>query len=490
MRLESHPFRGSGAFLAAHFFQLGGQLAQPGGSGPQPGREAGVLAFQAGYLLLEQLLLLGELQVALGGLLELGVQLALVLAQVAEGGIHLAGLVPQRGQFLQGLEALLGQFVGVAPLLLVGGQQLRLLLDLPFRQPRQLDALGFEALDFLGVLDLLVGEVAHAPARRLVLPVQPAHRLGQVEDSVLGPVQLVLQADHLGIGAGHHLAQAGQLLLLAQDEQLSFFELGFPGCDLGLQALRPVGSFPVLLGELRVLAFQVLVGILVVGELQGDIGLAQLAPFLGLLGLALEHVHVLLHELEVVLHARKVLGCALELAQGLLALLLVFADARGLLEHDAALLGLVREDAVDHLGLDEAVGGGTHPRIVEQVMDVLEAAGLVVDEVFGLPVPERPAGDHDLGVFAGKHAFIVVDEQAHLGHVQGLALRGAGEDDVLHLAGPQGLGALLAQHPADGIDDIGLAAAVGTHHRGDAFAREIDLHLVGEGLEAENPQLA
>ena len=190
-----------------------------------------------------------------------------------------------------------------------------------------------------------------------------------------------------------------QLLFLAQDEQLAFLELGFPRGDLGLQALRPVGPLAVLLGEMGILAFQVLVGVLVVAELQGDIGFAQLAPFLGLLGLALEHVHVLLHELEVVLHAGQIQGGALELAQGLLALLLVLADARGLFEHDAAFLGLVGEDAVDHLGFDKAVGGGTHSRVVEQVMDVLEAAGLVVDEVFGLAVPEGPAGDHDLGVF-------------------------------------------------------------------------------------------
>ena len=89
---------------------------------------------------------------------------------------------------------------------------------------------------------------------------------------------------------------------------------------------------------------------------------------------------------------------------------------------------------VDHLGFDQGVGGGTHSRIVEQVMDVLEAARLVIDQVFGFAVAEGAARDHDLGVLGGKLAGIVVDEQGNLGHVQGRPLCGAGEDDVLHLA--------------------------------------------------------
>jgi hypothetical protein len=38
---------------------------------------------------------------------------------------------------------------------------------------------------------------------------------------------------------------------------------------------------------------------------------------------------------------------------------------------------------------------------------------------------------------------------------------GAGEDDVLHLAAAQRLGALLAHDPAEGVHDIGLARPVG-----------------------------
>ena len=42
------------------------------------------------------------------------------------------------------------------------------------------------------------------------------------------------------------------------------------------------------------------------------------------------------------------------------------------------------------------------------------------------------------------------------------AAGGAGEDDVLHLAAAQRLGALLAHDPGQGVDDVRLARAVGT----------------------------
>jgi hypothetical protein len=44
---------------------------------------------------------------------------------------------------------------------------------------------------------------------------------------------------------------------------------------------------------------------------------------------------------------------------------------------------------------------------------------------------------------------------------------------------------LLAQNPGDGVGDIGLAAAVGSDNGGDAFAGELDLGAITEGLEAE-----
>jgi hypothetical protein len=44
---------------------------------------------------------------------------------------------------------------------------------------------------------------------------------------------------------------------------------------------------------------------------------------------------------------------------------------------------------------------------------------------------------------------------------------------------------LLAEDPGDGIGDVGLAAAVRSDDGGNAFAGELDLGTITEGLEAE-----
>ena len=63
----------------------------------------------------------------------------------------------------------------------------------------------------------------------------------------------------------------------------------------------------------------------------------------------------------------------------------------------------------------------------------------------------------------------------------------AGEDDVLHLAAAQGLGALLAHHPGEGVDDVGLARAVGPDDAGDPRL-ELQGRRRGEGLEPAEGQ--
>ena len=56
------------------------------------------------------------------------------------------------------------------------------------------------------------------------------------------------------------------------------------------------------------------------------------------------------------------------------------------------------------------------------------------------------------------------------------------EDDVFHLVAAQALGALLAEHPGDGVGHVALAAAVGPDDGGDALV-EGQLRPIGERLE-------
>ena len=85
---------------------------------------------------------------------------------------------------------------------------------------------------------------------------------------------------------------------------------------------------------------------------------------------------------------------------------------------------------------------------------------LAVDLVLAGAVAEHPPGDRDLGVVDRQRVVGVVDRQGDLGPAQRGPAGGAGEDDVFHLAAAQRLGALLAEHPGDRVDDVALARAV------------------------------
>ena len=66
-------------------------------------------------------------------------------------------------------------------------------------------------------------------------------------------------------------------------------------------------------------------------------------------------------------------------------------------------------------------------------------------------------------------------------------LRGAGEDHVVHAAGPHGLGGVGAHHPAQRLQQVRLAAAVRPDDAGDA-GLDPELGRIDEGLEARKAQ--
>src|SRR5262249_51151636 len=137
------------------------------------------------------------------------------------------------------------------------------------------------------------------------------------------------------------------------------------------------------------------------------------------------------------------------------------ADAGGLLEDGPAFLGRGLQEDVDAALLDDAIGVGPGAGAEEQIFDVLEPAELVVDEVFAFARAVDAAGDLDLVGLGGESAAAVVEGHGNFGQAEAAAGRGAVEDDVGHLAAAQALGALLAEDPADGVDYIAFAAAVG-----------------------------
>src|ERR1017187_1638901 len=157
-----------------------------------------------------------------------------------------------------------------------------------------------------------------------------------------------------------------------------------------------------------------------------------------------------------------------KLAHGLPALALVPRYSGRLLEHRPALLGLGREDLVDLALGHDRIARPADARVHEELLDVLQAAQLAVEQVFTLTVPVDPPRDLDLVEIAPELPLAFRQEHRDLAELGGPPRVGALKNDILHLAAPQGLRALLAQDPADRVGDVGLAAPVRADHRGHA----------------------
>ena len=183
--------------------------------------------------------------------------------------------------------------------------------------------------------------------------------------------------------------------------------------------------------------------------------------------LAAETADLPAHLADHVGDARHVLVRQRELLQRLTPLRLVLRDAGRLFEDRAPLLGLRRQDLVDLALRHDRVAGPANAGVHEKLLDVLQSARLAVERVLALPVAVHATHDLDLVKFAAELLLAIGQEQRNLAQLRRLPGVGPLEDDVLHLAAAQRLGALFAQHPADGIGNVRLAASVRAHDRGD-----------------------
>ena len=98
-------------------------------------------------------------------------------------------------------------------------------------------------------------------------------------------------------------------------------------------------------------------------------------------------------------------------------------------------------------------------------MDVAPPYRNVVDVVRRVAIAGEDALDRKLGVLAPLAAYpalAVVEEQLDRGATYRRPVPCSIEDNVLHRLAPQRRGPRFAQDPAHRIDDVGLAATVGT----------------------------
>ncbi|OPY04125.1 MAG: hypothetical protein A4E67_02520 [Syntrophaceae bacterium PtaB.Bin038] len=199
--------------------------------------------------------------------------------------------------------------------------------------------------------------------------------------------------------------------------------------------------------------------------------LLELLVSFGPLGLPRDGVELALDLAHDVVEAKQVLLRRLHLPDGGLLTALVLRDPRGFLDVLAPLLGLGLHEVGDAALLHERVRPGADARVHEKLLHVEQAAPYLVDEILALLVAEDPPRDHHLravrvgrgeGIPAGFH------DEGHLGQAHGLGLLAAVEDDVVHLLAAQHGHPLLPHDPADGVDDVALAAAVGPHDAADS----------------------
>ena len=308
---------------------------------------------------------------------------------------------------------------------------------------------------------LVLGEEAHALSGDRAGGLEAVAQALQAHEPLLRTAQLGGGVGGAAVDVGEALAHVGQGVL---DGGAALDERGLVG-DLLLEDR----------GELHE----------VVGQ-QAEAGVARVglddSRAAGGLGLAAEGSELATDLAREVLHPGEVGLHGLELAQRALLAAAVLEDAGGLLDEAAPLLGGRPQHGVELALADDDVHLPTEPRVGEQLLDVEEAAGRAVDGVLGATAAEHRPGDRHLGVVDRQRAVGVVDGEADLGAAERGAARGAGEDDVLHLAAAQALRALLAHDPGEGVDDVGLARAVGADDARDARL-EAHRRRRGEGLE-------
>ena len=172
----------------------------------------------------------------------------------------------------------------------------------------------------------------------------------------------------------------------------------------------------------------------------------------------------------------------LQLAEGLLLAPPVLEYARGLLDQRAARLGPGVQHLVELALADDHVHFPAQARVGEQFGDIEEPALVPVDGVLALAGPEEQAADGHFCVVDRERAIGVVDGEGDLGTAERRPGGGAGEDDVVHLAAAQALGALLAHHPGERVHDVRFARPVRPDHAGDTWL-EPQRGGRGEGLE-------
>ncbi|MNI13042.1 hypothetical protein D3C73_662520 [compost metagenome] len=216
---------------------------------------------------------------------------------------------------------------------------------------------------------------------------------------------------------------------------------------------------------------------------------------LGGLGLAVQAFELTLKLFAQVGQALKVLVGAADAVFGLAPTLLVLGDARRFFDEVAQVFGLGLDQLGDHPLLDDRVAARAKAGAEEDVGDVAAPAFGAVEVIGGLAVAGHFAANGDFrisGVLPEQGAVGVVEHQFDARLAHRLAAGGAVEDDVGHRLATEVLRRTLTHYPANGVDDVRFAAAIGPDHRrhvtGEVHRGRVDEGFEPRQLDALEPQ--
>src|SRR3990167_8706053 len=170
---------------------------------------------------------------------------------------------------------------------------------------------------------------------------------------------------------------------------------------------------------------------------------------------------------------------------GLAPTLLVLGDARRFFDEVAQVFRLGLDQLGDHPLLDDRIAARAQACAQKDVGDIATKAFGAVEVVGGLAVAGYFAANGNFrigGVFAKQRAVGVIEHQLDTRLTHGLTAGRTVEDDVGHRLATEVLRRTFAHHPANGVDDVRLAAAIGPYH-GRHVAGEVHGGRVDEGFE-------
>ena len=182
--------------------------------------------------------------------------------------------------------------------------------------------------------------------------------------------------------------------------------------------------------------------------------------------LALQMLQLLGQFLTNVVDTQQIFTRVFQACFGFSAALAVFRHAGGFFEKYPQLFRLGLDDARDHALFDNGVSARAQAGAEENIGNIAAAHHHVVDVIGGIAFALKYALDGNFTIrrpLPRRFAQAVVEQQFHAGAVDRFAVAGAIKQNVLHRRTAQMLGRGFTQHPAHGVDDVRLAAAVGAY---------------------------